>query len=156
MNSLLVRIASIVAAVSCRGTASPSEARSTAQTASAAHVEVLSVSKPIPRAAGRGHHRLPGVSNYLIGNDAKSWRTGIANYAQVEYDSIYPGIDLVYYGNQRQLEYDFTVAPGSDPRAIRFAMSGADAITIDASGNLIMKAAGSELTHHAPIAYQTI
>ena len=243
MNSLLVTIASIVAAVSCRGTASPSEAPSTAQTASAAHVEVLPVSKPIPRGAGpiarrgspavtqpygnlpltfeqnlgqtaavvqflshgsgysffftptelvielrrttggtrtkqvetvdslvvktrflganphaaiRGHHRLPGVSNYLIGNDAKSWRTGIANYAQVEYDSIYPGIDLVYYGNQRQLEYDFTVAPGSDPRAIRFAMSGADAITIDASGNLIMKAAGSELTHHAPIAYQTI
>ncbi len=62
-----------------------------------------------------GLDELPGTSNYFIGNDPSKWRTNMPNYAKVEYQDVYPGIDLVYYGNQRQLEYDFVVAPGADP-----------------------------------------
>ena len=73
-----------------------------------------------PAAAVNGMGELPGKSNYFIGNDPKKWRTDVPNYARVKYQDIYPGVDLVYYGNQGQLEYDFLVAPGSDPKAIRW------------------------------------
>jgi hypothetical protein len=69
-----------------------------------------------------GLEELPGKSNYFIGNDPKKWRTNVATYAKVKYSEVYPGIDLVYYGNQGQLEYDFVVAPGADPRAINLAV----------------------------------
>jgi hypothetical protein len=65
-----------------------------------------------------GLSELPGKSNHFIGNDPRKWRTNVPNYGKVKYEGVYPGIDLVYYGNQRQLEYDFVVAPGADPRAI--------------------------------------
>jgi len=61
---------------------------------------------------------LPGKSNYFIGNDPKKWRTNVPNYAKVKYANVYPGVDVVYYGNQGQLEYDFVVQPGADPRQI--------------------------------------
>jgi hypothetical protein len=66
-----------------------------------------------------GQERLPGTSNYFIGNDPSKWRTRIPKYAKVRYREVYPGIDLVFYGNQRRLEYDFVVSPGSDPSKIR-------------------------------------
>ena len=66
--------------------------------------------------------KLDTVVNYFIGNDPKKWRTNVANYARVKYREVYPGIDLVYYGNQQQLEYDFIVAPGGDPRAVQFEL----------------------------------
>jgi hypothetical protein len=64
---------------------------------------------------------LPGTSNYFIGNDPKNWHTNVPNYAKVRYENIYSGIDLVYYGNQSHLEYDFVVAPGADPGRIKLA-----------------------------------
>ena len=72
-----------------------------------------------------GLDELPGKSNYFIGNDPKKWRTNVPNYAKVKYQEVYPGVDLIYYGNQRQLEYDWAVAPGADPSAIRLAIDGA-------------------------------
>ena len=70
------------------------------------------------RVAVTGMDKLPGMSNYFIGSDPGKWRTNIANYGQVKFKGVYPGIDLVYYGNQRQLEYDFVVAPGAiQPRS---------------------------------------
>ena len=69
-----------------------------------------------------GLDELPGKSNYFIGNDPKKWRSNVPNYGKVKYEGVYPGIDLVYYGNQRHLEYDFVVAPGADPAAIRLAI----------------------------------
>ena len=66
-----------------------------------------------------GLDQLPGISNYFIGNDRAKWRTDVPHYARIEYDGVYPGIDLVWYGNQRQLEYDFVVAPGADPSRSR-------------------------------------
>ena len=71
-----------------------------------------------PQAKVSGLDELPGKSNYFIGNDPKKWRTNVPNYAKVKYANVYPGVDLVYYGNQRQLEYDFVVQPGADPRQI--------------------------------------
>src|ERR1700690_1222280 len=66
-----------------------------------------------------GTNELPGKSNYFIGNDPKKWRTNVPTYAKVKYQNVYPGVDLVYYGNQGgELEYDFVVAPGGDPSSI--------------------------------------
>src|SRR5437660_11479136 len=65
---------------------------------------------------------LPGKTNYFVGNDPKKWRTDVPTYGKVKYEGVYPGVDLVYYGNQRQLEYDFVVAPGADPKAITLAI----------------------------------
>jgi len=67
-----------------------------------------------PEAQAVGLDELAGKSNYFIGNDPEKWHTNVPNYAKVEYREVYPGVDLVYYGNQRQLEYDFIVAPGAD------------------------------------------
>jgi hypothetical protein len=61
-----------------------------------------------------GTNQLEGKSNYIIGNDPSKWHTKVPTYAQVKYTGVYPGVDLVYYGNQGQLEYDFIVAPGAD------------------------------------------
>src|SRR6185295_19220004 len=69
---------------------------------------------------------LPGKANYFIGKDRSKWRTNVPTYAKVHYRNVYPGIDLVYYGNQRQLEYDFVVAPGADPKKIVLSFKGAD------------------------------
>lgn len=65
-----------------------------------------------------GLDKQPGISNYFLGNDPKKWRTNVAQYGKVKYQAVYPGVDLVYYGNQRQLEYDFIVAPHADPQQI--------------------------------------
>lgn len=66
----------------------------------------------------------PGVTNYFLGNDPQKWHTGIPTYGKVNYAGIYPGIDLVFYGNQRQLEYDFVLSPGSDPARIAWSFRG--------------------------------
>ena len=71
-----------------------------------------------------GADELPGKSNYFIGNDPSQWRTNVSNYSKVEYRGVYPGVDLIYYGNQRQLEHDFVVAPGADPKRL-LAFKGA-------------------------------
>ena len=101
-----------------------------------------------------GQDQLPGVSNYLIGNDPSQWHTDIPNYAQVEEQSVYPGVDLVYYGNQQQLEYNFTVAPGADPGVIRMAFTGAESATLDDQGNLVLQTAGGPVVEQAPVLYQ--
>jgi len=99
---------------------------------------------------------LSGRSNYLIGNDRAKWRTDVANYAKVRYREIYPGIDLVFYGNQRQFEYDFIVKPGADPSAIDLSFSGIEKIWIDANGDLVCRNAGVELRQQRPLVYQDV
>jgi hypothetical protein len=66
-----------------------------------------------------GVGRLPGTSNYFVGNNAERWHTNVPTYAQVKYGRVYPGVDLVYHGNQRQLEYDFVLAAGARPEHIQ-------------------------------------
>lgn len=103
-----------------------------------------------------GQDQLPGKSNYFIGNDHSKWRTNIARYARVKYEHAYPGIDLVYYGNQRQLEYDFIVAPGADPKIIKLGFQGATKTSIDAQGNLVLHTPGGRVIQQAPLIYQDI
>jgi len=71
-----------------------------------------------------GFEELPGKTNYLIGSEPSKWRVGVSSFARVKYAEVYPGIDLVYYGNQGQLEHDYVVAPGADPRAIKLGFDG--------------------------------
>ncbi|MBV9470761.1 MAG: SBBP repeat-containing protein, partial [Abitibacteriaceae bacterium] len=104
----------------------------------------------------QGVDRLPGISNYLMGRDPKQWRTNVAHYARVRYADVYPGVDLVYYGNQRQLEYDFVVAPGADPAAIKLAYQGTQAAHINQQGDLVLETGSGAVVHHAPVVYQKI
>ena len=81
---------------------------------------------------------LPGKVNRYNGNDPKQWKTGLATFGKVVYKDIYPGIDVVYYGNQKHLEFDFVVKPGTDPRAIRMKIGGAGKLAIDGAGALVI------------------
>ncbi len=107
-----------------------------------------------PAAHVIGLDELPGKSNYFIGNDPTKWRTNIPHYRKVAMKGVYPGIDLVYYGQQRELEYDFNVAPGADPGAIRFNTDGADDLRIDSTGDLLISVPGGDLRMHKPVVYQ--
>ena len=109
-----------------------------------------------PDASVTGLDQLPGTSNYFIGNDPSQWHTNIANYGQVEYQGVYPGVNLVYYGNQQQLEYDFVVAPGADPGSIRLSFQGADSISLDDQGNLVLATGSGDVLEHAPVVYQEV
>jgi hypothetical protein len=101
-----------------------------------------------------GLDQLPGTSNYFIGNDPSQWHTNVPNFARVAYQGLYPGVDLVYYGNQRQLEYDFVVAPGASAGAIRLEFQGAESMALDAQGNLVLHTAGGDVVEQAPVLYQ--
>ncbi len=101
-----------------------------------------------------GMQELPGKSNYLIGNDPKKWRTDVPNFARVQYRNVYPGIDLLYYGNQGQLENDFVVSPGADPKAIDLGFRGEAKMEVDAQGELLLHVADGQIVLHKPVAYQ--
>jgi hypothetical protein len=109
-----------------------------------------------PAAQITGLNRLPGIVNYFLGNDASKWRTHIPTYAQVQYQDVYPGINLVYYGNQQKLEYDFDVAPGADPSQIHVGFTGVQTLSVNASGDLVLQAGAQVLRQHQPIAYQNV
>lgn len=97
---------------------------------------------------------LPGKVNHFTGNDPAKWRTNISTYEKVKYESVYPGIDLVYYGDQGRLEYDFIVAPRTDPQLIQLSFPEADELRIDQAGALIAKVEDVELRQPKPLIYQ--
>ncbi len=103
-----------------------------------------------------GINELTGKSNYFTGRDARAWRTNVPNYERVKYESIYPGVDLVYYGNQQQLEYDFIVAPGAHPERIKMDFKGAQSVRLDAKGDLVLRVGDSDVRQHKPSVYQEI
>ena len=108
-----------------------------------------------PAAAATGVDELPGKSNYFLGRDPAKWHSGVPNYARVKYTDIYPGIDLVYYGNQGHLEYDFEVARGANPKMIALDLAGARSPRVDRrTGDLVIGAAGREVRLHRPVIYQ--
>ena len=109
-----------------------------------------------PGAQMSGDTGLPGKINYLIGNNPAQWHTGVPTFARVRVEQLYPGINLVYYGNQQQLEYDFTVAPGANPDAIKIHFDGVDKISIGSQEELILAVGGSEIRQPAPVIYQII
>ena len=103
-----------------------------------------------------GLDKQAGVSNYFVGNDPSKWHTNVANYSKAGYQDVYRGINLVYHGDQKQLEYDFTVRPGADPRAIRLDFDGTQGKALDAQGNLVLHTSAGDVVEHAPVAYQMI
>ena len=103
-----------------------------------------------------GEEQLPGTVNYFIGSDPSKWRTGIPTYARVRYRSIYPGIDLVYYGNHRELEYDFVVAPGANANLIRMRFGGAGHVRRAANGDLVLRVERGEARFRRPEIYQMV
>lgn len=108
----------------------------------------------LARTAGDG--RLPGKANYFMGDDPSKWLRDVETFGKVRYRSVYRGVDVVYYGNQQQLEYDFVVAPGADPQQIRLAFAGADAMSVDASGDLVLKTGDGHVRQHRPVVYQEV
>jgi len=110
---------------------------------------------------------LPGKSNYFIGKDPKMWHTDVPTYAKIKYQDVYPGVDLVYYGNQGRLEFDFIVKPGGDPKKIglaiadlssaprnRAAIEDSSALRIDPDGDLVVTTQAGEVRYQKPVAYQ--
>jgi hypothetical protein len=108
-----------------------------------------------PAAKVTGQDELSGTSNYFIGNDPAKWRTKVPTYAKVKYEGIYPGIDLVYYGHQRELEYDFVLQPGANPQAIRLSIAGVKQLRIE-HGDLVLRSAGGEVRLRRPYTYQEV
>ena len=106
-------------------------------------------------AAARGRDELPGKTNYFIGRDPAKWHTNVHTYGKVTYSGIYPGVDLVYYGNQGQLEYDFVVSPAADPDSIAIQFDGA-AVEIDSAGDLVLHTNRGEVRFDRPVAYQLV
>ena len=109
-----------------------------------------------PGAAVTGLDKQQTVSNYFVGNDSSQWRSGVANFGQVDYQHLYSGIDAVFHGNQGQLEYDFNIAPGADPNQIQWQIDGATGLSLDAAGNLLIHTTGSDLVEKAPNIYQEV
>jgi hypothetical protein len=97
---------------------------------------------------------LPGKVNYFIGNDPHKWRSNLPVYARVNYQNVYPGVNLAFHGEQRQLEFDFVVRPGASPEAIMLHFTGAQKIKTDKSGSLLIASGAGDVVLHKPFAYQ--
>ncbi|MEZ5427134.1 MAG: Ig-like domain-containing protein [Pyrinomonadaceae bacterium] len=105
----------------------------------------------------RGLDETAGRTNYFIGNDPEKWKTDVPNYKRVRFESVYEGIDLVYYGNNQRLEYDFVVAPNADPNQIRLNFSGIENARVEpGSGDLLLETGGETIRQHKPFVYQEI
>jgi sugar lactone lactonase YvrE len=115
------------------------------------HFEMVGAN-PKPRVAGL--EELAGKSNYFYGSDPTKWRTKVPTFARVRYRDVYPGVDLVFYGNRGQLEYDFVVGAGTDPKVIRLNVEGARKVEIDSRGNLLMTTEAGRIQLQRPIVYQ--
>lgn len=108
-----------------------------------------------PNARLTGADLLPGKSNYFLGNDPAKWRHSVPQFARVRYENIYPGINLVFYGNQGRLEYDFQVAPGADPAQAELEFNGAQQLQLK-DGALVIRREGGSVQLQAPRIYQEI
>src|SRR5580692_10998932 len=109
-----------------------------------------------PAAEIAGTKQLPGKTNYFIGNDPKKWHTDVPSYEAVRFQGIYPGVDMLFYGRQQRLEYDFIVAPSADPRAIALSISGARKLELNSQGDVLMSVAGGKVALQKPVVYQEV
>jgi predicted small secreted protein len=142
-------------AVSQKNAVSPTAGKQAAEESSVSQLyfRLLGASKA---ATVAGADPKPGISNYFIGNDPAKWRTNVPHFGTVQIAGAYPGVDLVFYGNPQQLEYDFRVAPGADPGVIRLAANGAHSTVLDRDGNLTLGTAAGDVQLKHPDAYQEI
>lgn len=125
--------------------------RDAASVADALHMQILGASGDSELS---GLDRLPGVVNYFYGNKPAQWRTGIPTFGKVQYKDVYPGINLVYYGNSGRPEFDFQVAPGASVSNIRLQFAGAKRTALDERGNLVVFAEHGRISFHKPLIYQ--
>lgn len=109
-----------------------------------------------PSATSQASNELPGKSNYLIGNDPAKWHRNVPQFARVRYSHVYPGTDLIYYGKQGRLEYDFEVAPGADPNRIALTFDGPQNSRLNSAGNLVLATGSGEIQFESPRVYQNI
>lgn len=98
--------------------------------------------------------QVPGTINYYVGNDRSQWQLGVKQYARVSYHNVYPGVEMAFHGEQRQLEFDFIVAPGSNAEAIRMGFTGTQQMATDGSGNLVLSSSAGDVVLQKPVAYQ--
>ncbi len=96
----------------------------------------------------------PGISNYFRGRDPRGWRIGVQHFSRVSCRAAYPGVDIVYYGAGKRLEYDFRVSPGANPGRILMRYRGADRIRIDEKGDLVIATPAGEIVQRRPLAWQ--
>lgn len=140
------------------GSARRPDPRNPSANASAAKTDYVRMklvgANPTPNITGV--EELPGKSNYFIGNDPKAWHTDVPNFAKVKYKNVYPGVDLIYYGNQGQLEFDWVVQPGVNPSAITLDIGAglASPLRIAANGDLIIQTGDGEVHFQKPVVYQ--
>ncbi|AXC16050.1 Cell surface protein (plasmid) [Acidisarcina polymorpha] len=141
----------------------PSQPKTSAMAGNAAHQRPAKIKTDVVRMELAGAARgmqvsgadpLPGKANYLLGKDSSQWHSNVPTYAKVKYSNVYPGIDLVYYGNQRQLEYDFVVAPNADPNQARLHFAGAGKLKLNSGGDLEIIVEDGEIAFHKPVIYQ--
>ena len=109
-----------------------------------------------PQTELRGLEPLAGKVSYYRGHDQSLWQEDVPLFARVKYAAVYPGVDLVYYGNDRQLECDFVVAPGARPDVVRLALDGVEKVELDSQGNLVLKTATGRLAWSKPHVYQEV
>ena len=107
-----------------------------------------------PNVSPRGLNELPGTVNYFAGKDPSFWRTGIRTFAKIRFEGVYPGIDLIYYGDSAGLEYDFIIAPGADPSRIALSFGDADALEIGPVGELVVRSGAGAVRWRKPLVYQ--
>jgi hypothetical protein len=107
-----------------------------------------------PNTRLEGVGRRSSVTNYFHGNDPTRWLKGVPNFEKIRYSAVYPGIDLVYYGRGRELEYDFEVQPRRDPSDIQMEFAGVDKLAVGPEGDLILSTADGEIRHRRPVAFQ--
>ena len=103
-----------------------------------------------------GQEERRGKVHHLLGNNPAQWRRDVRTFDKVRYDAVYPGIDLIYYGNQSQLEFDFLVAAGADPSAIQLEFTGAERTELNEGGDMVLHTAAGALLQRRPVAYQEI
>ncbi|MGA8410046.1 MAG: choice-of-anchor D domain-containing protein, partial [Candidatus Acidiferrales bacterium] len=114
----------------------------------------LDGANPAPDIAGT--NLLPGKVNYFMGNDPKKWHTDIPSYEAVRYRGIYPGVDVLFYGREQRLEYDFIVAPGADPSVIALSVAGARKLELNSHGDVVMSVGGGKVALRKPSIYQDV
>ena len=103
-----------------------------------------------------GIERLLTRTNYFLGSDPRRWKTNVPSFAKVKYSGVYPGVDLVFYGNQNLLEYDFIVSPGADPEVIALGFEGITEMRVDEKGDLLLRTDAGEIRQSRPVVYQQI
>jgi hypothetical protein len=109
-----------------------------------------------PRSRVAGLEQLPGKANYFIGRDPAQWHANVPLYAKVQYHDLYPGIDLSFYGDQREVQYHFVVHPGGDPPRIVLGWQGVDSVGVDDQGGLVLHTAWGAVRQGKPVIYQEL